>query len=337
MHIERTFALILGLGLVTACESNDPPEEEATWELVHSGLPSALLSVWGHNASDVWAVGGDTRDGDGPLVLHYDGQRWERVPTGEAQGSLWWVFGFQGGPMFLGGDGGVILRYEDGAFTRMDTPGNDTVFGLWGTAPDNMWAVGGSSDAAGGFAWRLVGDTWEPEPTLPADIPATAAVWKVFGTASDDAWLVGSSGVALHWDGTALTPGDTGVGSSLFTVHGYDGRYTAVGGSATGIIVEYDGQNWHNVTPTEPPMGLTGVTLGRDGYGVAVGNFGAVLTRTAEEGWVEADLGINIPHNFHGSWIDDEGGTWAVGGDTFSLTKGMLLHRGQTPVSSEGL
>lgn len=335
----RSLALLLLLGPITACEGDKPPEEEdeQIWEQVHAGLPAALLSVWGQSAQDVWAVGGDTRDGDGPLVVHFDGQQWERVLTGEAQGSLWWVFGFQGGPMFMGGDGGVILRYDGGAFTRMDTPGNDTVFGLWGAAPDDMWAVGGSSDAAGGFAWRLAGDAWAPEPTLPADVPGKAAVWKVYGTASDDAWLVGSSGVALHWDGAALTQGDTGVGSSLFTVHEHDGRYVAVGGAATGIIVEYDGQSWQNVTPAEPPMGLTGVTLGRDGYGVAVGTFGAVLTRSNTDGWVAAETDFTVAQNLHGSWIDDEGGAWAVGGDTFTLANGVLLHRGKTSIPNEGL
>jgi hypothetical protein len=314
---------------LTACPIEPKPTPD-TWELVHRDLPGALLSVWGTSADDVWAVGADALDGTGPTVIHFDGEAWSSVPTGEAAGNLWWVFGFDEGPIYMGGEGGVILRYEDGDYTRMTTPGTDTVFGIWGATPDDVWAVGGGSDAMGGFAWRLSGDTWIPEPSLPADVPSTAAIWKIFGTSTSDAWLVGSNGVALHWDGSTLTQGDTGVGSSLFTVHESEGRYAAVGGSATGIIVEYEDGQWTNVTPESPPPGLTGVTLGADGFGIAIGTFGAVFARSDAAGWVEEDLGFSLGHSLHGSWIDEEGGVWAVGGQVFSppFTDGLLLHRG---------
>jgi hypothetical protein len=333
-HLAQVLPACLAVCLA-ACR-DDPPVED-TWQLVHADLPGALLSVWGTGSRDVWAVGGDTLDGAGPLVLHFDGDAWERVSTGETQGTLWWVFGFAGGPVYMGGEGGVILRRDGDAFTRMTTPGTDTVYGIWGATPDDLWAVGGASDSTGGFAWRLADGAWSPEPTLPADVPEKAAVWKVYGTADNDAWLVGSNGVALHWDGTGLSPGDTGVGSSLFTVHAQDGRYSAVGGLATGIIVEYDGAQWHNVTPDSPPMGLSGITLGEDGFGVAVGSFGGVYTRS-DAGWAPENLGFAVHVNFHGSWIDDAGGVWAVGGQTFShpLDEGILIHRGAS-ISGEGL
>lgn len=332
----RIALVLASLALVTACPG-DTPEPEDTWQQVHRGLPGALLSVWGTSASDVWAVGGDARDGSGPTVLRFDGERWSKLPTGQPQGNLWWVFGFDGGPVYVGGDGGVILRYEDGAFTPMTTPGTETVFGIWGANPDDVWAVGGASDSTGGFAWRLQGDTWVPEPTLPTEVSAGAAVWKIYGAAADDAWLVGSNGVALHWDGGALTQGDTGVGSSLFTVHASDGRTAAVGGLATGIIVELDGGQWNNVTPEPPPAGLAGVTLAPGGLGIAVGTYGEVYTRS-DAGWVREELGFTIADNLHGSWIDERGGLWAVGGQTFSLpySNGLLIHRGP-PISSEGL
>lgn len=328
--------MVCVLGPVGCHESS--PSSDETWVLVQEDLPGALLSIWGTSADDVWAVGADAGDGSGPLVIHFDGEAWTRVSTGQTAGDLWWVFGFADGPIFMGGDGGVILRSDDGAsFTRMTTPGIGTVYGIWGAAPDDVWAVGGDSDASGGFAWRLAGDTWAPEPSLPADVPGTAAVWKAYGSAADDLWLVGSSGVALHWDGTALTPGDTGVGSSLFTVHARDGLYAAVGGLATGIIVELQGGTWTNVTPDPPPMGLAGVALGEDGTGIAVGMAGTVYTRDGAR-WQPEALGIALRQNLHGTWIDDEGGLWAVGGQTLTapLDEGVLLHRG-TAVPTGGL
>jgi hypothetical protein len=333
--------LALCLGLLVGCDGEGDPPAPApeVWQVVHEALPGALLSVWGTSAGDVWAVGADARDGSGPTVLRFDGEAWRRVQTGQTQGDLWWVFGFAGGPVYMGGDGGVILRYQtsDDAFTLMTTPGTETVYGIWGAAPDDVWAVGGASDSTGGFAWHLRGDAWEAEPSVPADVASGAAVWKIYGTSTSDAWAVGSNGVALHWDGTAFTPGQTGVGSSLFTVHERDGRYAAVGGSASGFIVEHDGTEWLDVTPDPPPMGLSGVTLGADDLGVAVGFLGTVYVRDAS-GWQPEDLGLPVRQNLHGSWIDDEGGLWLAGGQTFSppLTEGILIHRG-APVPSGGL
>jgi hypothetical protein len=314
--------------LIVGCPED--PEPEVGWKVVHEQLDGALLSVWGTSREDVWTVGADARDGSGPIVLHFDGDAWTRVPTGLAGGDLWWVFGFDGGPIYMGGDGGVIVRKDGDTFTPMTTPGTDTVFGIWGASPDDVWAVGGASDSTGGFAWRLAGDTWVAEPSLPANVPTDAAVWKMFGRAADDAWMIGSNGVALHWDGATLTPGDTGVGSSLFTVHEKDGLYTAVGGLASGIVVENAGAGWHDVTPDPAPMGLAGVTLGEDGTGIAVGVLGTVYVRDGQV-WAAEDLGVGLLENLHGSWIDDEGGLWAVGGQTFAppLTDGVMIHRGR--------
>ena len=70
---------------------------------------------------------------------------------------------------------------------------------------------------------------------------------------------------------------------------------------------------------------------------MAVGTFGALYTRS-DAGWALEDLGFTVGQNFHGSWIDDRGGLWAVGGQTFSppYNEGLLIHRG-APVASEGL
>jgi hypothetical protein len=200
--------------------------------------------------------------------------------------------------------------------------------------------VGGSSEATGGFAWRLLdaGDTWIEEPSLPTDVPTRGAVWKVWGLSATDAWFVGSNGISMHWDGSVLTPGDTGIGSSLFTVHANAlPRYAAVGGLANGIIVEHEDGAWHDVTPVSTLPSLAGVALDAGDGGIAVGSRGTVLLRDSE-GWHEEYMGFSIAQTFHGSWIDPEGGLWAVGGQLLSkpFTEGVMVHRG-APVPMGGL
>jgi hypothetical protein len=124
------FVLCAACVLCASCpQGDDAPtdEPEPQWFVVHEDLPAALLSIWGPHAQDVWAVGGDALDGAGPTVLHFDGETWSRLDTGETQGNLWWVFGFADGPVYFGGDGGMILRYEAGSFTKMPRPAPDRV------------------------------------------------------------------------------------------------------------------------------------------------------------------------------------------------------------------
>lgn len=307
------------------CGGDDGP----TWDVVVEEQPGALLSVWGTTADDVWIVGADAADGTGPIVFHQSGGELERVPTGETEGDLWWVYGFVDGPVFMGGSGGLILRYSGGTFEKMATPATaKVVFGLWGASPSDMWAVGGEAGSGGGFAWRLSGDTWTPEPSLPAEVPTTGALWKIHGTSADQAWIVGSNGLSFEWNGSTLTEGSTGVGSSLFTVYGNAERYVAVGGLASGIIVENDGSGWTDATPDPLPDSLTGVTLDGQGGGIAVGFYGSVYERVDAE-WVREDLGFSLNENLHGVWIDPDGGVWAAGGNTIAppLNGGVLLRR----------
>jgi hypothetical protein len=317
-----TFATRMLLVLLAACGSSTPD-----WQVVGQHLPSAVLSVWGTGANDVFLVGGDANDGHGPSVQHFDGARWARLDTGQV-GNLWWVYGFAGGPIYMGGDGGMILRYQGGAFTRMKTPGIGTVFGIWGATPDDMWAVGGNPGGANGaFAWRLAGDSWAAAPGFPADLAATDAIWKMYGRSAGDAWMIGTNGKAVRWDGTQLSATNTGIGESLFTVHADDKRFVAVGGFGTGTILENDGSGWHNASPQGAPS-FIGVCLSPHGD-YAVGQEGAVYTR-GSAGWSAVELGVNIDESFHSVWIDPSGDVWAVGGQvlTLPLVDGVVLHQG---------
>jgi hypothetical protein len=341
--LRRSVVLFGLLGLFASC-SHDPvssssgaagtagvPSEDA-WQEVFSGLPGALMSVWGTGPADVWATGSDAGDGKGGLVLHYDGVRWERRVLG-VSADLWWVNGIAGGPVFLGGSKGAIVRYDGGRYELMPTPDPAaTVFGIWAASAADVWAVGG--DLMGGqrpFVWHFDGNTWKPVPV--PDASPRSAYFKVWGAAADDVWVVGSGGALLHYDGVKWTFVDAGTEEPLFTVHavaGAAGRAMAVGGYDLGVALGRDGTpSWRRADLPEGTRQLFGVWL-TEGSGFAVGVDAAVL-RVSASGCETVPTGLATRKALHSVWGDDSGGVWAVGGDVLvpPLRDGVLVHFGQ--------
>jgi hypothetical protein len=331
-------SLLLAL-LCAACGDSGGGDAGSRWQLVQHDLPGALLSVWGTAADDVWSVGAVPARGEPPTVLHFDGAAWSRLDTG-TNTNLWWVFGFEGGPVYFGGEGGVILRKDEGgAFVRMDTPGQGAVFGIWGSSPADIWAVGGEpGGAGGGFAWRLEGERWVEAAGVPDALSENAALWKVFGRGPSDVWIVGTDGNVLYWDGATLAASTTGIMESMFTVHANSERFVTVGGFGTGLILENDGSGWVDASPDAAPS-FIGVCLDAT-HGYAVGELGAVYTRGAQ-GWGEEKTGFDLDldlQSLHSVWIDPEGGVWSVGGKirTPPLIDGVMLHKGTPVPTGEG-
>jgi hypothetical protein len=325
--------VLLG-ALLTGCPDPEPEPQPASWDTVAQARPEALLSVSGRSSADVWAVGADR--GRGPAVLHFDGKVWRELSTGQ-RGDLWWVHAFPDGPVMMAGGNANILRYEGGTFTRMSTPGlaRHTVYGLWGSRPDDVYAVGGVSDRAG-FIWHYEGARWSELPLPLADLPRTPdgdlpGFFKVWGM-GEDVYVVGARGVVLRSHaGGAFARIPTGTTSRLFTVHGAGDVVTVVGGEGQGEILELDAAAGRFVsrTPEGCPL-LQGVSLTGDGTGWATGFRGEVYQRLGGR-WARADVGAPPSvESLHAAWTDPQGGVWAVGGNVLSglLDAGALLHLG---------
>jgi len=315
------------LAVSPACSGDDgPPVTPATWQVLAEQRPSSFLAVWASSVDDVWVVGGREAIGLGPSVFHYDGTAWTKLDTGMPDLDLWQVFGFTGGDVFLAGSRGTILRYRNGTFEQITTPGSDVVFGLWGSSPDDMWAVGGQP-AANGFVWRYRGgDSFEVMPGTPAEL-SMGAVWKVTGRAADDVWLSSSRGLVMHWDGQTLSDERIGeTGESLFSIGcSAEACVTAGANLGNGVLYENTGAGWEK-QPGDPPA-LRGVTpVGDHRYIVGAG--GTVLHRT-DGGYVSDTPGLTV-RSLHAAWATDDGSLFAVGGDfdRAPTTQGVLLFKG---------
>jgi len=332
--VARTLGLLISLLLLSCGTGSEQPPPTPTWSIVSSGLDEGLLSISGTAADDVWAVGAD--QGRGPLVLHYDGTSWSRIGTGH-RGHLWWAHALAPDDVFVGGASGAILRWDGSAFARMDTPGlgRQTVYGIWGSSPDRVYAVGSFAGRAG-FIWRWDGTTWRVLE-IPRDIPLAPngdypGFFKVWGDDAGRVWVVGGRGLVLRSDdGETFDVVESGVESTLFTVAGDGDRVVIVGGASNGTLLEgHSGAALVDRTPEFVPL-LQGVAL-KGEYAWGAGAMGLVLAREGEA-WVPVNHGLGLDvQSLHAVWLDPQGGVWSVGGDVLgpSLDAGVIIHRGPT-------
>ncbi|HEX2551856.1 MAG TPA: hypothetical protein VHK64_09715, partial [Nocardioidaceae bacterium] len=179
--------------LATACTP--------TWSASTSTLGAVMLSADGDGADDFYVSGGGLGDGNPGLLTHFAKAKWTRLDTGGTE-TVWWV-GRAGSARFAVGEGGLVLRVEGDSAMRMTAPTTSTLFGVWGAAPDDVWAVGG--DPLGKLATDVVlhfdGQAWSA-----VDVPEkrSVAMLKVWGTASDDVWICGQLGTLWRWTGSGF-------------------------------------------------------------------------------------------------------------------------------------
>jgi hypothetical protein len=305
-----------------------------TWTVVETGTRFGYSSVAGSGRNDVWMAG--SSDGS---VLHWDGAGLTRVVLGTGGEYLYaaWVAG--PGDVWIGGTH-TLLHRTGGCFTSLQrTPAGrfttawaspsgeevwaagdaaiwhrtgstwnalegDALHGVadfWGTAKDDLWAVGGSIRHWDGSRW--------------SDVPSGTndSLVSISGTGPSDAWAISAAGSVVHWDGATWTqvskqagelqavwaagPGDVwllagkdvlrGDGVSFTPVHRLPYGGGALWGTGPGDvfavgevsqIIHFDGSSW-----VWPGIGHGGSAYrlygvagdGRpDGAAFAVGNYG---------------------------------------------------------------
>jgi len=288
----------------------------------------AVMGVAGADG-ELWVVGAQPGINEEPTVLHRTAEGgFEYVSTGQLQ-DLWWVHAWSADEVMLAGGGSTVLRWDGTSLARMATPGFglQTIYGLWGESPDDVWAVGGFA-GRDAFVWRYDGEAWHTVP-LPDDMPLTASgelpsLFKVWGRSADDVWIVGGLGAVLHWDGRSLEVVPSGTTASLFTVAGNDDAVVAVGGDAQGVVIRDEGDGFVDETPTGAPL-LQALWVGPRETWVA-GERGYAARKRGRGSYQTVDLGFTTdPASVHAMWSDGSE-VWAVGGGVLSpaLDDGMV-------------
>ncbi|MEX1366164.1 MAG: hypothetical protein AB1Z98_23770 [Nannocystaceae bacterium] len=277
----------------------------------------AFFSVWGPSPDLVYAAASQPLDGglSRGALYRWDGTDWSAQPLPPDTPGLNWVYGV-GERRFLVGELGVILVRDgdEGEWTRYDCETILPLWGVWGIAPDDVWAVGGDGFNRDPIACHFDGESWTPQ-VLPEPSFETHALFKVWGTASDDVWSVGDEGLLMHWQGEAAgwVEVPSGTDSDLISLWGTGpDEIVAVGGRTQAVVARFDGRAW-SVRDEPELLGLNGVWVAADGTATVVGPLGGagVVAPGSLQVQIE-DSGT--PLALHGVFGFDGVERWAVGG-----------------------
>lgn len=190
------------------------------------------------------------------------------------------------------------------------------VYGVWGSDPTDMYAVGGTqddpTDPGVGWALRRRGGKWRPQ-ALP---PNTTMLQAVFGF-GDQVWVGSTDGTVAVRSGGMWTEVDTGMDAPIRALWGARADDVwAVGGSAeTGpAMAHFDGHRWSEIFLPEVDREFDALNdvWGSSGINAyAVGENGVIL-RLTRIGWNQVES--NTTDDLRSVWGNGPYHVLAVGG-----------------------
>ena len=197
--------------------------------------------------------------------------------------TLWGVWSSAPNDLFAVGGAGAILRYDGARWQRMMGGPIEMLASIDGAGPEEMVIVG-----QGGLSLRGPKGGWTRHETgVTADLES---VW-VHGPSL--ALAVGLEGTALRWDGGGWQTMET---PSVAGLHGVDGSAPndALAVGEAGTVIVFDGAAWRMSAATGTTgSALFGVWRGGPGNSWIVGDASTILRETARDVWQSIDPGTS--------------------------------------------
>lgn len=230
--------------------------------------------------------------GDHGVVYRFNGTTWVPVYS-DFQVANWRGVWANDDEVFIVGTLGTILHGDAGGFTvtRPMDPDAPNLFGVWGSAPDDVWAVGD-------VVLRYNGSVWQ-EATNPM-----GAHWvAIDGRDVDDVWMGGESGFIMHFGGLTWEESYRHLAGDIAALNCLPGGEVVALSPRTGAtdILIFDG-TWR-VDAT-----LDGVILDAvwgsavdDIYAIGDGGTKGVMYHGDGTGWTPVDIDIGTLATKRGS------------------------------------
>ena len=175
---------------------------------------------------------------NGRLVRSVNDGPWETIALGTTE-TVVGIWGASPTDVWLVGSGGLMLRGNGTTFTRVTSPlPGGTWLEVWGLSASEVYITG---DAGRIVRWN--GRTFD---ILPSGV--TDELWGIWGPNSTTLFAVGNNGTVLRWDGQLWRRLSVPSAAPLFDVWGTSaGNVFAVG--VEGVILRFDGVSWSIMTP----------------------------------------------------------------------------------------
>ena len=142
------------------------------------------------------------------------------------------------------GDVGTILHYDGSSWQPLSNlPGNNFLLDIWGAGPNDIFAVGQNA------LWHYNGTSWQA--MSPPSVLGSFLMQGVWGSASNNVYAVGVApsgiGIVLHYNGIAWSMVNTPlVFDSLYAIWGSDPNHIFVVGEE-GVVLYYNGRSWQEI------------------------------------------------------------------------------------------
>lgn len=193
------------------------------------------------------------------------------------------------------GFGGKICKTTNGStWSAMTTPATNSLSSIWGSAHDNVWAVG-----TRGAMWNWNGTTWS------ASTPITARhLLCVHGSASNNVWACGKYGTILKFNGTSWSAVTSGITTTLRAIYVVDANNVVVVGDG-GVIrtTSNGGSAW--TSRTSGVATILRAIAKNSTYYFAVGDSDVVLRSADAATWSALTPGTAGEH-FRSVTCDDD-------------------------------
>lgn len=267
------------------------------WEQVAAPQVGRVNRALAVSDADIWAVG------DG-CCLHWDGSKWEIVPTAVIRGSEPQFFGlaqFGADEVWTAGFApmrgypqarGTVQRWDGSGWTDLPMPAVAAFWslsGIAGASPQDVWAVGRvHGQRSDPLALHWDGQHWQRVP-VPGVEGRSIQLSDIAVLGNRDTWAAGytwdSGGIrtrqpfAVRWDGQAWATGEVPGGPGQITQLASDGKKLWGLGYAVPVapyVAALEGTSWQVIPgPPGPPeatrTALHGGTILSDGNLLAVG------------------------------------------------------------------
>jgi hypothetical protein len=248
--------------------------------------------------------------------------------------SLFAVWGSGPNDVFAVGEVGEMIHYDGAVWTTMASNTNKRLHGVWGTGPTNVLAVGQN-----GVIQRYDGTTWSAMTSGVTNI--LRGVW---GSSASNVFVVGDGGVILRWNGTSWSTMTSTTTKDLHAVWGSSATDVyAVG--ASGTILRFNGTSWAAMTSPTTAVGF-GTIWGTSATNIIIAsntNSDFVYQWTGGPSWTPINSGLTNMQ-IYGLWGSSRNDVFAVGltnatssGGTIAYYNGSVWTRIATGVTTSHL